>query len=157
MTDSEAHKDAVRMALGDSMRRAGDRADAAAWARDRLRPFGVLDLADVRAQHDVDNFIQTTITLPAHELADILEDLQRRVDRSGAKQAKEISDLRQSIAYRIRAELVCCHVYDDLEEARETWSDDAFEEERSARGHDICYWGEAAARIAEGRDDEDDS
>ena len=44
-------------------------------ARARLRPFGVLDLASVRAQHDTDNFVQVTINLPAHDLADILEDI----------------------------------------------------------------------------------
>jgi hypothetical protein len=47
-------------------------------------------------------------------------------------------DLRARIAYRIRAELVCCDVYErdhDTERAGET--------------HAICFWGEAAARIAE--------
>lgn len=46
--------------------------------------------------------------------------------------------LRASIAYRIRAELVCCDVY---ERDHDT--------DRAGRTHPICFWGEAAARIAE--------
>lgn len=41
----------------------------------------------------------------------------------------------------IRAELVCCDVY---ERDRDT--------ERAGRTHAICFWGEAGARIAEGGD-----
>ena len=39
------------------------------------------------------------------------------------------------IAHRIRAELVCCDTFDGTG----TWPD----------GHALCYWGEAAARLAE--------
>lgn len=57
------------------------------------------------------------------------------------------------IAYRIRAELVCCTIYDDLESARRTMTDvefvNALGVELAARGHDYCYWAEAAARLAE--------
>lgn len=47
-------------------------------------------------------------------------------------------DVRAAIAYRIRAELVCCDVY---ERDHDT--------DRAGRTHAICFWGEAAARIAE--------
>ncbi|GIF14818.1 hypothetical protein [Actinoplanes teichomyceticus] len=46
-------------------------------------------------------------------------------------------DLRAQIAYRIRAELVCCDVYDRDHDT-----------ERAGKTHSICFWGEAAARIA---------
>lgn len=44
------------------------------------------------------------------------------------------------IAYNIRAELVCCNAYS-------RWYQDPDEAEE--RGHGLCYWGEAAARLAE--------
>ncbi|HEY6115919.1 MAG TPA: hypothetical protein VI172_08175 [Candidatus Dormibacteraeota bacterium] len=46
--------------------------------------------------------------------------------------------VQERIAYRIRAELVCCDIY-----ARTANTSDA------GREHAICFWGEAAARIAE--------
>jgi len=56
----------------------------------------------------------------------------------------------ETIASRIRAELVCCDIYDRIKAA------DAAEAAELRRGHDyhsICFWGEAAAQIAlqEGR------
>lgn len=82
-------------------------------------------------------------------------------------------NIQDDVAYRIRAELVCCDIYDQIRR-------EAFEIDKSrepvdptqeppldptdfgmqgamARAiirkdwHDLCYWGEAAARIAEGR------
>ncbi len=52
--------------------------------------------------------------------------------------ASAIAEERARIAYRIRAELVCCDVYE-----RDSYT------ERAGREHPICFWGEAAARIAE--------
>jgi hypothetical protein len=46
------------------------------------------------------------------------------------------SKLRASVAEGIRRELVCCDAYD--------------RGVLPSVGHAICYWGEAAARIAEG-------
>lgn len=46
------------------------------------------------------------------------------------------------IARKIRRELVCCDVYD-----RDAGT------ERAGRTHSICFWGEAAARIAERPDE----
>lgn len=50
------------------------------------------------------------------------------------------------IAYRIRAELVCCHIYDRVNGTRELTFRQAMD---SRDWHDLCYWGEAAAGIAE--------
>lgn len=50
---------------------------------------------------------------------------------------------RARIAYEIRAELVCCHIYDQAE--GDVAAVAAAEESSRA----ICFWGEAAARIAE--------
>lgn len=61
----------------------------------------------------------------------------RRVKRRvRAKVAKEI-------AYDIRAELVCCEIYDE-----------DVDTDRAGTRHGICFWGEAAARIAEDFADE---
>jgi hypothetical protein len=54
------------------------------------------------------------------------------------KAHQEIDELGATIAYRIRAELVCCDIYE-----KTAWTDEA------GRRHPICFWGEAAARIAE--------
>lgn len=51
------------------------------------------------------------------------------------------------IAYRIRAELVCCHIYDRVNDTHELTIRQAMD---SRDWHDLCYWGEAAARLAEG-------
>lgn len=81
--------------------------------------------------------------------------------------------LQDHVAYRIRAELVCCDIYDRIQQDARTidQSADSAEAEggrsavpsdfgmQGAMGraiirkdwHDLCYWGEAAARIAEGR------
>ncbi|MFJ8153909.1 hypothetical protein [Streptomyces sp. NPDC094468] len=53
-----------------------------------------------------------------------------------------------AIAYRIRAELVCCDLYDRVNVRKELTIAQAME---SKDWHDLCYWGEASARLAEGR------
>lgn len=53
------------------------------------------------------------------------------------------------IAYRIRAELVCCTIFDDLEYMREPDYIDLTRLAEAIHGHNICYWGEAAAKLAE--------
>lgn len=50
-------------------------------------------------------------------------------------------DLRAQIAYRIRAELVCCDIYERTHPSPAGLK-------ASEGPHAICYWGEAAARIA---------
>jgi hypothetical protein len=52
-----------------------------------------------------------------------------------------------NIAYHIRAELVCCRIYDRVNDHHELTIRQAMD---SRDWHDLCYWGEAAARVAEG-------
>jgi hypothetical protein len=41
---------------------------------------------------------------------------------------------------------VCCHIYDRVNDAKEM----TLEAARGSKDwHDLCYWGEAAARLAE--------
>lgn len=57
------------------------------------------------------------------------------------------------IANEIRSELVCCDVYD---RNHEYFAQVCIEpNDGNTDGHQICYWGEVAARIAEQRDDDD--
>lgn len=56
-----------------------------------------------------------------------------------------LSDVRVAIAHEIRAELVCCDIYQRLSTER----DERRWRTEQTKGHDLCYWGEAAARIAE--------
>ena len=68
--------------------------------------------------------------------------------------------IHDRIAYNIRAELVCCMIYHNeevvvLSEVCDETDDVplkfkyAKEIEQRVNGHEICYWGEAAALIAE--------
>jgi hypothetical protein len=49
----------------------------------------------------------------------------------------------RQIAYRIRAELVCCNIYDRVQAGQ------AKHPEVHGSSHTLCYWAEASARIAE--------
>jgi hypothetical protein len=82
-------------------------------------------------------------------------------------------NVQDQVALRIRAELVCCDIYEKIRQdalridrAREPVNpQDGHSSEPTDFGmqgamgnaivrrewHDLCYWGEAAARIAEGR------
>lgn len=69
-------------------------------------------------------------------------------------------NIQDDVAYRIRAELVCCDIYDRVQvESAELAQEGHPDGHQSAIGraivrkdwHDLCYWGEAAAQIAEGR------
>lgn len=72
-----------------------------------------------------------------------------------AGQREQLRVLPSQIADRIRAELVCCDQYDRTHDGL------TYEQSKAAvaalvnsRGyHDICFWSEAAARLAEGRAD----
>jgi hypothetical protein len=55
------------------------------------------------------------------------------------------------IANEIRAELVCCEIY------QHAHGDEERVEQAERSGHAICFWGEAAARIAVGRDDAEEA
>lgn len=58
-----------------------DRQVALQQAKDRLKAFGtddvvtLLDLADITVAHTTDNFIQVTVRMDAHDLADVLQTL----------------------------------------------------------------------------------
>lgn len=58
--------------------------------------------------------------------------------RSTAAAEAAVAAVQARIAAEIRAELVCCNTYD--EDSAETTK------------HQICYWGEAAARLADPSD-----
>lgn len=61
--------------------------------------------------------------------------------------------IRAQIAYDIRAELVCCDMYDTVQKVDKVMQekgDRLWEPESVIKGyHAICHWGECAARIAE--------
>ena len=54
---------------------------------------------------------------------------------------EEAAAIGRQIAYRIRAELVCCQVFRRVQSGTESVD--------RIGSHDICYWGEASALIAE--------
>lgn len=56
----------------------------------------------------------------------------------------------EEAAEKIRAELVCCDIYARVNDTGEL----SLKQARTSRDwHDLCYWGEAAARLAEGSAD----
>lgn len=65
----------------------------------------------------------------------------------------EVKTIGEQIAYNIRAELVCCDIYgrvNDREELAEAAKNVLFKGlSESKDWHDLCYWGEASARLAE--------
>lgn len=65
------------------------------------------------------------------------------------------SATRAVVAYDIRAELVCCDSYDVCRPDAFTLDDASYDPEEHPDYHAICYWGEAAARLAEDPDRED--
>lgn len=81
---------------------------------------------------------------PAGRLSSALQALAKMQGLVDIAEAKN-RDLRAAIAYEIRAELVCCDILDTKDPGRA---------ERT--GHAICYWGEAAARLAEDRPTDED-
>jgi hypothetical protein len=79
-----------------------------------------------------------------------------RAERTSGEHRAAVQD---QTAYRIRAELVCCHIYDVVQEEGARLEAQGLPGPHEAaigravlRGdwHDLCYWAEAAARIAEG-------
>lgn len=58
--------------------------------------------------------------------------------------------LQEKIAAKIRAELVCCDIYQRMEDAYDPEDDTAWKTLRHGMDyHDICFFGEWSARIAE--------
>ena len=66
-------------------------------------------------------------------MAETYEGMTRRLAVAGA-------------ANRIREELVCCDIYAKVNDSEEMSFEEAV---ASKEWHDLCYWGEASARIAE--------
>lgn len=60
----------------------------------------------------------------------------------------------RNIAERIRQELVCCDIYQRINHgspSEDEWKNRMAHAVLNREWHDLCYWGEASARIAEGR------
>lgn len=59
----------------------------------------------------------------------------------------------RDIAFRIRAELVCCRIFDEIHDGHTSEEVDVLLREHAEKllRHALCYWGEASARLAEGR------
>jgi hypothetical protein len=76
----------------------------------------------------------------------IIRDGKATEVRPGAAWPHESEDVARKIATRIRAELVCCHIYERVNVAKELTLREAMD---SPEWHDLCYWGEAAARLAD--------
>lgn len=68
---------------------------------------------------------------------------------------EEEKALRAKIAYDIRADLVCCNMYDQVQEEAKLRDPDGIglwqPEDSMDNYHAICHWGECAARVAEGQ------
>lgn len=89
-----------------------------------------------------------------------------RALRDMHRSTKDTGHIQDQVAYRIRAELVCCDIYERVQKdaarigrAAAEGKEDAIQfglqgaiADAILRGdwHDICYWSEASARIAEG-------
>jgi hypothetical protein len=56
---------------------------------------------------------------------------------------------RTTIAERIRAELVCCNIYERMAACDAAGDDEWMSLRHGSEYHDICFYGEWAARIAE--------
>lgn len=56
--------------------------------------------------------------------------------------SEDAAAVGRQIAYRIRAELVCCKVFQRVQDGEVSMG-------RMGGSHVLCYWGEASARIAE--------
>lgn len=69
-----------------------------------------------------------TYQLAAHVVPELLAEVERLT--------AELATQRAGIAYRIRAELVCCDVYQQDHDT-----------DRAGTRHAICFWGEAAAQL----------
>lgn len=77
--------------------------------------------------------------VPVSKVAVVAKALNIPFDHDNVEDAvRERARYRQHLAWQIRAELVCCDVYE-----RDHGT------ERAGTRHAICFWGEAAARIVE--------
>jgi hypothetical protein len=101
-------------------------------------------LDDHPAQQEMNQTAEFVVWLLEHPAAGEVAALSAEVERIesdalAAAERRGYERAARDIAYRIRAELVCCDIYDH----------DAGTN-RAGRTHAICFWGEAGARLAEG-------
>ena len=74
-------------------------------------------------------------------IKDSILDLSKTIEVEKASENRRgRAETATEIAKQIRAELVCCDIYEQVKNGLKTMTN---------MDHDICYWGEAAARIAE--------
>ncbi len=115
-----------------------------ALERDGLAPV----MADPAVNAFFDAYGVATVEAVQHGLSGWPREatsIRAGLDAAGETAARRIAD-------RIRAELVCCDIYGRLapvlaaENASGLWAEVT---DRRTQGHQICYWGEAAARLAE--------
>lgn len=81
---------------------------------------------------------------------------KKLADERSWQMNEEEKALRAKIAYDIRAELVCCDIYDktapqraEINKQKAGWTQALTELEDAVGAHEICYWGEVSAQIAE--------
>jgi hypothetical protein len=104
---------------------------------------------------DVTEHVDTTESLTVRVggergfLAKYLDAAYERGVSEGRRQATEAA------AYKIRAELVCCDIYEQLRPLRELEPSNYRDLFDAIDDHDLCYWGEASARIAESINEKD--
>jgi hypothetical protein len=113
--------------------------------------------------HDIARQVAAEIPLPPDEVRNVEEDALwlmgnpsfLLIARAGLAAGRTAA--AAEIAYKIRAELVCCDVYDRVAPIRDEiqaqqpgWGEAIGELDDAIDGHAICYWGEVAARITEG-------
>lgn len=99
--------------------------------------------------HHIYATLQTLRALRAYEAATL--PAARTTPDNPATRGDGADNPGAQIAFRIRAELVCCRIYDRVNDTHELTIRQAMD---SRDWHDLCYWGEAAARIAEAHDAE---
>jgi hypothetical protein len=134
-------------ALADLKRGAEIIEDAATYCTERFSyPRAVYVSADAREQH-IDADARSTAT--DRDFAMPWNAGYARGVSEGRRQAAE------AIAYKIRAELVCCDIYEQLRPLRESEPSNYRDLFDAIDDHDLCYWGEASARIAESINEKD--
>lgn len=72
-------------------------------------------------------------------MPDLAEYWKARAESAEVEKVTAIQDFARHTAKQIRAELVCCDVYERNHGTN-----------RGSDGHGICFWGEASARLVEG-------
>lgn len=88
------------------------------------------------ARQEIERAFHVSFKLP-EQAAELLDNYRDEV----------VAQRGKDIAFRIRAELVCCDIYDRVNVRHELTLPQV---ENQHTGHLLCYWGEGAAQIAKG-------